>query len=224
MGGVISFDCLPDAIREFLLEERIPFSVMNPHKNDLNEDSVLFDDYETMTNLLSHLQEKGYKKFIYASYDTQTLYSQRVLACLEDFMKSESLEGYSILSKSDREMEVIDQLQECVRATTPDTVFITPARLFTLKFIEFFAAQGKSAPKDGGIVGNNLLADYSIPKLTTVGYPFYDMGVAAVDMLVEKWERRIFNTPNRTIRGRIIINESTNKSGRRAVCAQHALT
>ncbi len=213
VGGVISFDCLPENIREYLVEEKIPYVAMNPHKEITNEDSILFSDYETMTELLSYLKSRGYKKYIYASVDDKTHYAQSVLQSFADFLKAESYKSQVLLADPSSETEALKSLRKLVEASVPETVFITPARMFTMKLLEFFAACGKTAPQDGGIVGHSLLADYSIPKLTAVSYPFYEMGAAAVDMLGEKWEKRLFNLPNKTIRGRLIRNQSTEPMG-----------
>ena len=209
VGGVISFDLLPEKMLEYLDDEMIPYVVMNPRKYITDEDSILFSDYETMKELLSHLKGKGYRRYVYVSYDDKTHYSKMVKQSLEDFLKTEPFEGQILLTETKNEPKTIATLEGLVESSSSETVFITPTRLFTIKILEFFAMQGKHAPKDAGIVGSNLIADHYIPKLTTVNYPFYEMGMLAVDMLGEKWEKRIFKMPNRCICGRISINEST---------------
>ena len=209
IGGIISFDNIPKKIKAFLAEENIPCVVMNPSINPLSEDCILFNDYENMMELLLYLSEKRYKSYIYISSDSRIHYSQMVMKSFSDFLKKGSFEGQILTSTPSRELEILALLEKLVRNSTSDTVFITPARFFTMKILEFFSKHGKRLPKDGGVVGCSLLADYYIPKLTTIYYPFYEMGVTAVDMLKDKWKTRQFNIKSRIILGRLIKNEST---------------
>lgn len=216
VSGMIFLTRIPVFLNEFLIAEKIPYVVTNPIFSEMENDSVTFSDYETMNNLLDHLNAMGYRKYVYVSYDAGSNYSNNVLECFHDFIDAKAYEGKIMLPNSsedtDASMEkIICDLKSEMEKANDETVFITPTRLFTIKILEVAASQGKVYPSHFGFVGNNLLADYSIPKLTTVFYPFYELGKAAVNMIGDKWKHKTFSTKTAVIKGKIIKNQSTNR-------------
>lgn len=209
IAGVVSLDNLPEHIRNFLIEEHIPIVVMNPSAGNVENDAILFNDYQNMAALLSYLKQRGYTRYIYISYDNKTHYALTVMKSLSDFLSKESFDSELLLSKDDDEAELMPALEKLIKNSDARTVFITPGRFFTIKILEFFSKYGKTAPKNGGIAGSNMLADYYKPKLTTIHYPFYKMGIAAIDMMKKKWDSRNFNLKSTTISATLFKNEST---------------
>lgn len=209
ISGVIFWGRAPQNMKSLLITEKIPFIILNPFNEQLENDAVYFSDYETMTSLLEYLLTKGYKEYIYVSHGAAMTYIKEVTESFNDFIKAESLKGTVLLSPPEGSEKLIAQVSSMIEHGNSKTVFITPARMFTIKILELFAAHGKTIPADAGVVGSNALADFCIPKMTTVVYPFYEMGVAAVDMMQEKWNKRQFHLSAKKIQGIIIKNEST---------------
>lgn len=209
VSGMLFLDSLPANIRDFLIDEKIPYVVMNPSSGPMEKDCVLFNDYEAMTELLEYLRKKGYDEYIYVSLASSTAYSQNVQSSFNDFISANKFKGSVILSNAGKEQDSFTELNCKIRKARKNTVFITPSRLFTIKLLALFESYGKSVPDGVGLVGSNLLADYYIPKLTTVQYPFLEMGAIAVEMLREKLAARQFNVDSETIKVKIIKNQST---------------
>jgi DNA-binding LacI/PurR family transcriptional regulator len=209
VSGMLFLDRMPANIRDFLIDEKIPYVLMNPSSGPMEKDCVLFNDYDAMTELLEYLRQKGYDEYVYVSIASSTAYSQNVLKSFKDFIKMNSFKSSIILAKPAEEQNTFDELNRKIRKAQKSTVFITPSRLFTIKLLALFEANGKSAPDNIGIVGSNLLADYYIPRLTTVHYPFLEMGGIAVEMLREKLAARQFNVDSETVNVKIIKNQST---------------
>lgn len=212
VSGMIFLGKIPSNIETYLYAEKIPYVVINPYSiTQMEKDCVLFNDYETMTNLLEYLNGNGYKEYICISYDDDTNYSKKIAESFKNFLNASSHKGALLLSKSSGETELFDRIKDLINSASSDTVFIALSRLFTMKILEYIAIQDKKIPDDLGIVGNNLLADYYIPKLTTVFYPFYESGVVAVDAIIEKWENKVFSVKPKTVRGKLIKNTSTKR-------------
>lgn len=209
VSGMLFVDSIPGNIKDMLLEEKIPYVIINPSSDVTEKDCVMFDDHEAMTELLEYLKSKGYKDYVYVSLSSTTAYSRNVISSFKEFTTKNKFENTIILSNPSEEEKVFDMLNKRISNAGRNTVFITPSRLFTIKILALCETNSKSAPADIGIVGSSLLAEYWIPKLTTVQYPFFEMGVHAVEMLKKKQTNRQYSMGSEFIGYKIIKNGST---------------
>ena len=209
VSGMLFLDTVPESVRGHLVDEKIPYVVMNPSSGSTENDSIVFNDYDAMTELLEYLEKKGYEDYVYISYDSSTTYSGNVIRSFNDFSGSGTITKTVILSTPSKEESALQELSKRIRNAGRNTVFITPARLFTIKLMALLEANGKYCPDDVGIVGSSLLAEYCIPRLTTVEYPFFEMGSLAVEMLRQKQVSRQYNLDSIVVKAKIIMNQST---------------
>lgn len=210
VSSIIFWNELPEFFKEFALAEKIPYVLLNPSVDQPDCDVVAFNDYNTMFELLEYFYANGYRKFYYLLENMDSAFNRKTTAGMRNFAAEFKVSG-TILTPEDKDIDdVLPQLDEAVRNTDRHTVFITFARFYTIKILETLSKYGKQIPNDAGVAGSNLLADFYMPRLTTVEYPFYDMGAAAVEILHEKWNsRQYFLRRKKIIKGTIIKNGST---------------
>lgn len=201
----IFFNNIPNTFKDYFESERIPFVIANPVQEVPGENSVVFDDYGTMQKLLKHLEKQDYRSYYMISYAPESSYVRSRIACFNEFIRDASYTGRVITSESD----ALTEIPSLVKSSTPETVFIADARLYTMKILEHIALCGKKLPEDIGLVGSPLLADFYRPKLTTVTNPNFEMGAACIDMVSNIWDKKNQPCNNVIIKGELIINGST---------------
>lgn len=202
---------IPETIMDFLNNEKIPFVIMNPTEFERESDSVMFNDYDAMKELLEHLRTQRFRKFVLATFDISTYYAKNIVNCFKDFLCENNYQGLLLSTSHWSIDEINEKINDHVRAATGETALITSSRLFTMKFLEATISHNKSFPKDLGIAGSSMIGDFYIPNLTNIRYPFYEMGASATQMIMEKWKTRNFNMDSATIRVIVVKNESTKR-------------
>lgn len=207
VNAAIFLHAIPDTLRNYLDGERIPYVLANPTHSTQTVNSVVFDDYGTMRELLDHLKEQSYRDYYLISYAPQINYVKNRVACFDDFMRENSFFGRTILDQR----EALTDIPALMGQASPDTVFIADARLYTMKLLESLVVNGKQLPRDVGLVGSPFLAEFYHPRLTTVTNPNFEMGAACIDMVDGIWRGKNRPRPNRVIKGRLRINQSTTR-------------
>ncbi|MDR0932811.1 MAG: LacI family transcriptional regulator [Victivallales bacterium] len=203
--GVIFWNQASPLLLKTAQEEKIPFVFLNPQQNYSEADSISFNDYDLMSELLLYLYEKSYRNYIFLSGNGFS-YIEEQKRGFSDFLKEKNVSGVLLENFAKHRKE----LQKLIENSSKETVFITFARYETIKILEYFAYCSKSCPDDAGLVASNLLAAFYVPKLTTIMNPYYESGSLAVDMIVEKWNNRKFYLKQHLIlKGKVIKNQST---------------
>lgn len=203
--GVIFWNEVSSELLKTVEREKIPFVFLNPQQNYANADSILFDNYDLMYRLLLYLYKKSYRRYIFLS-GKGSFYIEEQRKGFHTFLKTKKVTGILLENFNDNRTV----LEKEVANSNRETVFITFFRYETIKILEFFFGYSKSFPEDGGLVASNLLADFYVPRLTTIMNPYYESGSRAVDMISEKWSTRNFNLGSHVImKGKIIKNQST---------------
>lgn len=203
--GVIFWNEASPKLLKVVAGEKIPFVFLNPQQKYAEADSILFDDYDLMYRLLLYLHEKSYRRYIFLS-GKSSFYVEEQRRGFRDFLKTKKVTGILLENFNDNQAV----LKEEAANSNEETVFITFFRYETIKILELFFSYSKSFPEDGGLVASNLLADFYMPRLTTIMNPYYESGSRAVDMIVEKWNTGIFNLGSHVVmKGKIIKNQST---------------
>lgn len=203
--GIIFWNEAPDHMLRFAAEEKIPFVILNPQREYPDADTVSFNDYATMRELLEYLYRKSYRDYIFIS-GNGLRYIEEQKSAFRDFLKEKNVSG-TLFDRLERNMA---ELKKMVSESNENTVFITFSRYESMKLLEYFARYSKTFPKDGGVVASNLLAEFYTPRLTAIVNPYYESGSRVVDMIAEKWkEHKLFLRERIVLLGAILKNPST---------------
>ncbi len=210
VSALLFWNDLPEEFGRFATGEKMPFVLLNPQGKHAECDVVSFNDYDTMFKLLLHLYENGYRKFHYLLENNGMSFNGKTSEAFRDFSRQHQTTA-SILSPEGNDREaILPQLEKLASRSDGRTAFITFARFYTIKILEMLGRVGKRIPDDAGVVGSHLLSEFYNPSLTTIEYPFYEMGASGVEMLHEKWEtKHYFLKREKIIEGRILKKNST---------------
>ncbi|OQA85000.1 MAG: HTH-type transcriptional repressor CytR [Lentisphaerae bacterium ADurb.Bin242] len=216
VSALLFWNDLPEEFAHFAAGEKMPFVLLNPQGKHPECDAVSFSDYGTMFKLLRHLYENGYRKFHYLLENNEMSFNCKTSKAFRNFSKQYQIAA-SILSPEGNDREaILPQLEKLAEKSDGRTAFITFTRFYTIKILEMLSRAGKRIPDDAGVVGSHLLSEFYNPSLTTIEYPFYEMGAAGVEMLHEKWDARQYVLGReKIIEGRILKKDSTVSTNRR---------
>lgn len=208
ISGVALMHSIPQKLKEYLDAEKIPFLVLNP-MNPQSENCIILNDYGLFMDLLLHLKEQGYKRYYYISFDANSNYTRETIKAFDDFLATNKFLGKIMLSDEKSFSGILRETSEFVKNSTPDTVFISDARFWTVKLLEFFTLHGKAFSGNAGIVGHQSIAEVYYPQLTSIKQPLFDMGKLAIEMINKLWENKKLSMDAVTMKGALNIREST---------------
>jgi LacI family transcriptional regulator len=169
-----------------LREEKTPIVLLDRVFSDLPFDQVGADNRDSMRRLISHLLGAGHRHFVLVGGDVRVPTLRERLEGFTDALASAALAASDqlILTGTD-ERAMRQALRALPGAVTAVVAASTPLAALAL---EELAAVGRRIPADIAFAtfdGFNH-SDLFEPRLTTVRQPAFDMGVAAVRLLVER--------------------------------------
>jgi len=203
VSGVIFIGKISPVIASFLENNMIPYVLADISGKPETKNCISIDYYGTTLALLNHLKENGYREYIFVNNieDVPSAFEQIEFNCFKQFLDENSFEG-DILYYQNGLDDYLQVISQKIKDSTQETVFITESRLFTIEILKLFSLQEKTVFRDVGLVGSNLLSEYTIPKLMSVKYDFNKIGEKSVIMM-----REILENKHKPIRKEIIIGK-----------------
>lgn len=180
----------PD-LMESLAGQKAPVVLLDRLDNNVSFDQVGADNRDSMRRLIAHLVVQGHRRFAVIAGDTRVPTLSERLDGFYDGLRDAGLDPLaeqlvvSGLNEADSQSVLEDQLS--ARRTTALIACSTPLAVWGLRALE---RTGYSTPGDiafatfDGFTNPDLFR----PRVTTVRQPAFDMGRAAVGLLVERIE------------------------------------
>jgi DNA-binding LacI/PurR family transcriptional regulator len=184
VSGVIFLEHTSAVIIDFLDDNLIPYVLADISGKPKSSNCISIDYYGTTLALLNLLKERGYQEYIFVN-DTEddiAAFKQIEFNCFKQFIAENFFKGEITGYHGDRD-DYLKMISSKVKTSTRETVFISETRLFTVEILKLFAVHNKTIPADGGLVGNNLLSEYTVPKLISVKYDFNKIGEQSITMM-----------------------------------------
>lgn len=148
------------------------------------------DDYRAMKDAALHIAGKGYDRIIYVSPplafgESMNIYSQeqRLKGCQDAIKEMKNIELVVI-----RERDFLGRLDSVNLREKVRTAVLCSNDIYALEVLRHLEAGGLSVPKDVGLMGfdNIDILRYIEPSLATISYPFEELGVQALDLLLKQ--------------------------------------
>jgi len=187
---------------------QFPIVICDRYKKDMLMDSVTVDNFLAGFEATEYLIHKGHKDIVYISTsDSIDSIWQREKG-YKAAMKKHSLNinvQYGSLSIESGFL-VTEQL---LRSHIPSAIF-TANDLVALGAMKAIQQKGLRIPEDIAILGCDdiMFASISSPTLSTIQQPAYQMGVKAMELLVQKINGDT-TVKNITLEHKLILREST---------------
>lgn len=178
----------PDIIRRFKQEQHMPFIVLQGHLDDPDITTISIEDARGAYLAVKHLIETGRRKLMLITgqednYDSQQklLGSRQALAEAGISIAPEYiLNGHHVDDYAIRAMDAFMKAGQPM----PDAIFAFNDNM-ALAVMRWLMDRGVRVPEDVAIVGFDGIDDARRSGLTTVETPMREMGMLAVQTLIE---------------------------------------
>ncbi|PPF31748.1 LacI family transcriptional regulator [Rathayibacter tritici] len=153
-------------------------------------DQVGADNRESMRRLVEHLRAAGHRRFILIAGDQRVPTLRERAAGFRDAVPASDRDDQAVIDDSEREA-VDAAVMAAIRRPLRPSVIIASSTPLAVQALERLRAEGLAIPRDIAFATFDGFdhADLFEPALTTIRQPGFDMGTAAVRLLLERIER-----------------------------------
>lgn len=201
---------------EKFIEAGIPVVAVDRENSELKIDIVTIDNYDSSIKVAKYLYEMGHRKVLHVE-GLMEIYSakERKKAFLDFAQKKEDFEVISIPASFDVKDGYIAIKKYLDKYGKNFTAIFFANDWMAVGGIKALKEAGFNYPEDVSIVGfdDSTLAKYLYPSLTTIKQPFYEMGLNAAKLLIEKLEGKNESKVKRRVilPTKLIIRDSVRK-------------
>ncbi|MEH7254923.1 LacI family DNA-binding transcriptional regulator [Neobacillus niacini] len=187
VGGIILISSILDEHKVNKLSElKIPFVLCDRSLTDTPFDTVSIDHYKASYEAVNYLIQKGHQDIFHLSGQrlVQSAEMRRQAYC--DAMQEHKLKPYIRVGSFSYESGY-ELMKSTLEESVPTAVFAAND-LIALGAMDAIQEKGLRIPEDISVIGFDdiLFARMSNPKLSTISVPAYQIGVTAVEMLLER--------------------------------------
>ena len=195
-----------------LAESGFPFVLVNYRKYDDRYNFVDSENVKGAELAMQHLYEKGHRKIAFVEGTMEETNARDRLKGYKNSIKKFGLafnEEYIICGEFDKEVahqraELLLNLKD-----RPTAIFCSDDYM-ALGVIERIKDYGLSVPEDIAVVGfdNIEISELTIPSLTTVKQPIYEIGMSASSVLLDLIGKKRKPPIRKILKTELIIRES----------------
>ncbi|WP_252891527.1 LacI family DNA-binding transcriptional regulator [Thermoclostridium stercorarium] len=171
-----------------LKQKKIPHIFVNRVMEDPDISYVAVDVRKAACDIVEYLIKKGHTKIATLGYPDILRIDRDKLAGYDDAFEKNGLKADKkykfILKEHDTS---IDAIEAILKMEDRPTAFFGICDSYAMEFINKAREMGLRVPEDIAVVGMDDLdiAQYFKPSLTTVKTPFRELGILAVDYLLQ---------------------------------------
>ena len=195
-----------------LADSGFPFVVVNYRKNNKNINYVDSENINGAEKAVDFLISKGHRKiaFVMGSVN-ETNANDRISGYKKALNKNKIKfnENYVIYGDFNKEKAFSESKKLLKLKTRPTAIFCSDDYM-AIGVIEQIKEQGLSIPKDIAVIGFDdiELCKYTIPTLTTVAQPLYEIGKSSAKVLLEIISKETKPPVRKMLKTELIIRES----------------
>lgn len=193
IGGVMS----KPAVIQRILDQQIPIIMVERPLDIYGVDKILIDDIEGSTIAAKKLMEAGHSRLAYIGTQDGSQVGENRFAGFLRALEQNGLElsdrslcrtpGYEAEAGYSAMKTLLSQWGEDER---PTACFISSDTL-ACGALQYLYETGIRVPDDMSIIGyNNSLSMLTSPPISTIAFPFAEIGKAAIDLFLERKEGR----------------------------------
>lgn len=212
-AGVILLNHVQTEILDQLIAE-LPVVQCGEYNENASLPYVGIDDQSATRMAVSHLISRGARKIVFVNGPSRFHYAQVRRRGFEQALRNAGIEldPSCIVSLSEANFAMAHTFISPMLTFQdhPDAIF---AANDTIAYAAIVAAkeQGLRVPEDICVIGfgNQEFSIMSVPKITTVSQPRFQLGFIACELLHEQWANQAMPTQNIILNTELIIRGST---------------
>lgn len=197
------------------LNSKIPLILVDRKIDDEEIIQVYLDNAAGAYSAVKHLLDLGHRRIGFVMGPENVPNSHRRKAGYIDALKEYGLEFDSELEfQGEFKVETgKEAFEKFVTMKDPPTAVFNSNDLMAFGFVIAARDAGYSIPEDFSVVGFDdiFLSSLMEPALTTVRYPFVEMGTQAINMLLDSFDTNRKVTMNENLKHELIIRKSTRR-------------
>lgn len=206
-GFIILYSEKKDPVKDYLLEEKVPFVVVGAAVDNTDKVTYIDNDNKGLgKEAVNYLRTKGHQKIGFVTDDLFGQVGQERYQGYIEATKVFNLEAYSELVFSSRN---IDSLKENLESNQL-TALIVIDDLIALRFIQWLNNKGVRVPEDYAIISfnNSTFAEIMHPFLTTYDINIKELGKESVLRILDLLKNPKTKAQKITIPFKLIERES----------------
>lgn len=197
VGAVIILGDVKKQHITMIKDLKIPMLFLDCYNADVNVDCIVTDNYYSTFEITNYLKSCGHKHigFVGNIHATSSIQDRFLGYC-------RSLMGSNLPIKQDCIIPDRDEFNEEVEFVLPKempTAFVCNCDDTAYKFVQHLISKGYRVPEDISVVGfdNDIYAELSNPKLTTVAVNVEVMTEKATKLIIDKIQNGYVDTQSR---------------------------
>ncbi len=212
VDGIIAGALSNEEVSKIAQKKNIPLVILE-HPRLSEHDVVYADNVKGSYEAVMHLVELGHKRIAHITINPESIIVQERI---EGYKKALEDAGITFddnllkifYDKVDEEKAI----NELFSLPDPPTAIFTFSDFMAIQVMKILIRRGYRIPEDVSVVGfDDTLANLTIPALTTVSQPFYEMGAKAAEILIERLKDPNMPIQHIKLPTKLVIRESTTK-------------
>lgn len=210
VDGIIVGALSNEEVSKIAQKKNIPLVILE-HPRLPEHDVVYADNIKGSYDAVMHLIELGHTRIAHITINPESIIVQERIEGYKKALQDAGIPFDSDLlkifyDKVDEELAV----NELFSIPNPPTAIFAFSDFMAIQIMKILTKRGYKIPQDISIVGfDDTLADLTIPSLTTVSQPFYEMGAKAAEILIERIKNPNLPIQHVKLPTKLIIREST---------------
>ena len=197
------------------LNKKIPVILVDRKIEDDEMIQVYLDNAQGALSAVRHLLEQGHRRIGFVMGPENVPNSHRRKAGYINALKEFGLEYDSDLEfQGEFNVETgKEAFKKFIKLKNPPTAVFNSNDLMAFGFVTAARDAGYSIPEDFSVVGFDdiFLSSLMDPPLTTVKYPYVEMGIQAINMLLDSIDNNTRVKMNEKLKHELIVRKSTRR-------------
>lgn len=210
-GIIFAFASIDEMSINYLVENDIPFVVVNAHSTERDIFGVYTDHLQRMTDVIKFFKVRGAENIAYIGPNLGTLRDRRIEKFKEALMKNglQVLDNNIVISTRDDDM-ILRAIASILSQEKRPQAIVAGTPRFSLLTVKYANTLNIKIPDELRIIalGSSNFYVVAQPSISAVELPLYDMGLCAASKLFDIFDG-IEVEKNTILPSKLIIRDSS---------------
>jgi LacI family transcriptional regulator len=196
---------------DFLIEDKLPFVLIDRYFPNLNTNYVIVNNYQTSYDLVYHLLKKGSRKIALLTTDVHLYVMKRRI---EGYRKALDAQGINsdldlelFIERQNYEIDIVDKLDSLFKEVPDVDGFFFSTHYLALEAIRYFIKRkiDYHTRFNMGCFHETIGLDILAPEMSIARMQIEEMGIKAIQILLENIKDKDFESQKIIINNQMIL-------------------